>query len=214
MFSRKCEYAWKFYMTRICNSRRMRGMYHWYRAKCQHNTFLLHYIARYQLFDCIPWVLVILINDNTSLIFFARIKTYCNCMWCKNTQYRTSPTQVLIEYRWNRNKLSSISISILSFLSFLVGYVIFSPFLMSLSSCSLSNVKLSQPPVDIKFLAPLQTIFSFFVHPYFVRSSPVHAISFKISHLLFGMKQRFKFPHTRMQWIQHPHTHLWMRVGT
>ena len=161
-------------MTRICNSRRMRGTYHWYRAKCQHNTFLLHYIARYQLFDCIPWVLVILINDNTSLIFFARIKTYCNCMWCKNTQYRTSPTQVLIEYRWNRNKLSSISISILSFLSFLVGYVIFSSFLMSLSSCSLATWNcrnhrwISNSLPRCKRFSPFSSTHTLFAHPLFM----------------------------------------------
>ena len=133
-------------------------------------------------------------------------------MWCKNTQYRTSPTQVLIEYRWNRNKLSSISISILSFLSFLVGYVICSPFLMSLSSCSLSNVKLSQPPVDIKFFPPLPTIF-FFPSTHTLSVQPLFIIWVEISHLLFfEWIQRFKPTHTDAFESTHAHTSVWVLV--
>ena len=68
-FGTKCEYVWNCCVSMIYNLRRIRGMYYWYRAKCQHNTFLLHYIARYQLFDCLHEVLFLNTHPNTHWSF-------------------------------------------------------------------------------------------------------------------------------------------------
>ena len=167
-------------------------MYYWYRAKCQHNTFSLHYIARYQLFECYKprnnrlhevlflrsiFILIDSLPFITNTVYYYLVQEYSIYNFTYTTFNRISMKQ-------KYNLSSSFSFLYPFFTSVLFQLHVFPPFPFMSLTCRVSNVKLSQPPVDIKFFPPLPTIF-FFPSTHILSVQPLFMIWVEISHLLF-----------------------------
>ena len=130
-------------------------------------------------------------------------------MWCKNTQYRTSLTQVLIEYRWNRNKALLIfpSLSPSEFVLFRWLYSLF-PLFMS-PTCSLSTWNCRNHRWISNCLLRCQRFSSFHL-PIVCSFILCSLCGLKSLIFFFEWIQRFKLTHTDAFNSTHAHTFVWV----